>query len=426
MQNELKPRVLRTHTDAHGTSRDLAPVLPSVVQQSRFSRRQLLTQTSAAAMLAFLSSARPGALKASRLLAADVSGSRSLRSTAANAGLLTGFALSVERLRDNPEYRRVAQEQCSIIVAENAMKWAPLRPAPDRYFFDDADAIVSFAESSRIKVRGHNLCWHEQLPAWFAAYATPANARGLLTEHIRSVAGRYAGRMHSWDVVNEAIFIQDGRPDGLRTSPWLKLVGDDYIELAFLTARQADPTALLTYNETWIEGETAEERQRRAAVLLLLRRLRQRNVPIDAVGIQSHIRARAEVPYGSSLRKFIQSCREIDLEVFLTEMDVNDRDLPADKEQRDAGVAETYSTYLNAALAESNVRAILTWGIGDGQTWLNDKERRKDDQPQRPLLFDASLRPTAAFAAVTTAFAQRKHRSAQNVHATGSTPTNQK
>lgn len=390
-------------------TRDQGRAAPALSQTAGPSRRDFVLNGSAACAYALAASARASATEfAARPLVPGTTGTGSLRAAATAANLLTGFALSVPRLRDSPDYRRIAQEQCSIVVAENVMKWAPMRPAPDRYFFEDADEFVSFAESNHIRIRGHNLCWHEQLPKWFDTTATAENARGLLTDHIRTVAGRYAGRIHSWDVVNEAIFIQDGRPDGLRNSPWLKLIGNDYIELAFRTARQADPTSLLTYNETWIEGETPEEEQRRAAVILMLRRLRQRNVPIDAVGIQSHIRARSPLGYGPSLRKFIQSCREMDLEVFLTEMDVDDRELPADKTLRDQGVAETYASYLSAILAEPNVRAVLFWGIGDAQTWLTDKKPRQDGQPQRPLLFDQDLRPTAPFLAVTNAFAQRK------------------
>jgi endo-1,4-beta-xylanase len=337
----------------------------------------------------------------------DVSGDHSLRVQAAAHGLLTGFALSVPLLRDSEPYRRVAAEQCSIAVAENAMKWGAIRPTRAYFDFDGADAFVQFCEAHHIKMRGHNLCWHESLPRWFLDTATADNARDLLVEHIRVVAGRYRGRMHSWDVVNEAIWIPDGRPDGLRTSPWLKLIGDDYIEVAFRAARQADPAALLTYDEYGIEGETEADQQKRVATLLLLRRLRQRNVPVDAVGIQSHIEARPLHGYGPALRSFIQSCRSMDLEVFLTEMDVDDRELPSDIERRDAGVAQTYADYLQAALAEPNVKAMLTWGVDDAQSWLTQRKPRADHEPQRPLLFDANFRPKPAFAAATRAFAGR-------------------
>ena len=287
------------------------------------------------------------------------------------------------------------------------MKWGAIRPTRAEFNFDAADTFVQFCETHHIKMRGHNLCWHESLPKWFLDTATAENARALLVEHIRVVAGRYRGRMHSWDVVNEAVWIPDGRPDGLRTSLWLKLIGDDYLEVAFRTARQADPAALLTYNEYGIEGETEQDQQKRVATLLLLRRLRQRNVPIDAVGIQSHIKARSLHGYGPALRSFIQSCRSMDLEVFITEMDVDDRELPTDIERRDAGVAEAYSSYLAAALAEPNVKAVLTWGVDDTQTWLDGRDPRADHQPQRPLLFDRDFHPKPAFAAATQAFASR-------------------
>ncbi|WP_419806647.1 endo-1,4-beta-xylanase [Terriglobus sp.] len=330
---------------------------------------------------------------------------RSLKAQAAAHHLLVGFALNVQQLRESEAYRRLVAEQSSIAVAENAMKWSSLRPTPDQYFFEDADFLLQFTETNRIKLRGHNLCWHEQLPKWFGPTATAANARSLLTEHIRTVAGRYAGRIHSWDVVNEAVEPKDGRPDGLRDSPWLKLIGESYLEVAFRTARQADPTALLTYNDYDIEGETEYDAAKRSAVLLLLRRLKQRNVPIDAVGIQSHISAGGQHRYGTSLQQFIRSCREMDLEVFVTEMDVDDRELPRDVLQRDAGVAQTYRSYLDTVLREQNVRAVLAWGVDDAHSWLQAKRPRNDGAPHRPLLFDEKLRPKPAFAAVIGSFA---------------------
>ena len=340
--------------------------------------------------------------------ALHVGGDRSLKAQAAQHHLLTGFALSMQELRDSEAYRRTVREQSSIAVAENAMKWAALRPSPGQFHFEDADELLRFCETEHIKLRGHNLCWHESLPPWFETTVNASNARSVLTEHIRVVAGRYAGRLHSWDVVNEAIEVKDGRPDGLRNSPWLKLVGENYIEVAFRAAREADPAALLTYNEYGIEGESQADAAKRAATLLLLRRLKQRHVPIDAVGIQSHIRAHEMPAYGASLRSFIQSCREMDLEVFITELDVDDRSLPTQPEMRDAGVAETYRKYLELVLAEPNVRAVLMWGVDDGHTWLTRTKARQDGKPQRPLLFDGTLRAKPALAAVTQSFAEAR------------------
>jgi endo-1,4-beta-xylanase len=339
---------------------------------------------------------------------------------AAANGLLYGCAVDVPSLESEPLYSATIREQCRIVVAENAMKWAALRPSADSFRFDQADALVAFAEQNKIKIRGHNLVWHLDNPKWFDAAMTPANARAMLVSHIETVVGRYAGRMHSWDVVNEAIEVRSGRSDGMRNSPWLRLVGDDYIERAFRTARAADPQALLTYNDYGIEGETPEAEQKRQSVIELLRRMIARRVPIDALGVQSHIAAQAtaastagtadgQAPaaYGEGLMRFLAVVRELGLQVFLTEMDVNDRACPADVVLRDSAVAATYKQYLDLVLAEPAVRAVLTWGITDRHTWLDHEDARTDGQPERPLPFDPEYQAARAFFAVRDAFDQR-------------------
>jgi endo-1,4-beta-xylanase len=316
-------------------------------------------------------------------------------------------------------YAALIREQCRIVVAENAMKWAALRPSADGFNFDQADALVAFAETNRMKIRGHNLVWHQSNPKWLEATATAANARELLVTHIETVAGRYAGRMHSWDVVNEAIHVEEGRPDGLRNSLWLRLIGEEYIELAFKTAREADPQALLTYNEYGIEAETRAGEQKREAVIELLRRMVARRVPVDAVGVQSHIAAAvaaggnksAATQYGAGLMRFIAAARELGLQVFITEMDVNDRALAADGPGRDAVVAAAYKQYLELVLGDPAVRLVLTWGITDRYSWLDHEEGRADGKPERPLLFDAAGKAKASFFAVRDAFDQRGQKS---------------
>jgi endo-1,4-beta-xylanase len=288
------------------------------------------------------------------------------------------------------------------VVAENAMKWRALRPSAEAFRFDDADALVKFAEANRMKIRGHNLVWHEDNPGWLEATATAANARGLLVSHIATVVGRYAGRMHSWDVVNEGINVGDGRADGMRRSLWLRLVGDEYMELAFRTAREADPEALLTYNEYGIEAESAEAERKREAVMVMLRRMMARRVPVDAVGVQSHVSAGAV--YGAGLMKFIGAVRELGLQVFITEMDVNDRALPADVPTRDAAVAAAYKGYLDLVLADAAVRAVLTWGITDRYTWLNHEQARADGRTERALPFDGDGKAKSAFFAMRDGF----------------------
>jgi len=244
-------------------------------------------------------------------------------------------------------------------------------------------------------------------PDWFGGTVTKENARQILTEHIRTVAGRYARRLHSWDVVNEAIDAKSDRPDGLRKSPWFDLIGPDYIDIAFRTAREANSKALLTYNDYGIETDAPDQVKKRAMVLDLIREMKKRNVPIDAVGVQSHLGATDRVP-GNRLRDFVRELRHMGLQVFITEFDVNEKELEGSEADRDAAIARVYKDYVTMMVAEPNVTAVLTWGITDRYTWLNgSKFGRADGKPQRCLPFDADYHPTPAFFALRAALDSR-------------------
>jgi len=369
-------------------------------------RRELLTLMAAGAAVASTTriwaqnSPEPAAIP-------DVTGPNSLRAHAEARDLLVGCAVVPEKLTGEPDYAALVASQCNILVPENAMKWPALRPAPGKFNFRGADTIIDFASAHGQKVRGHNLCWHEALPSWFAATVTKDNARQILAEHIRTVAGRYAGKLHSWDVVNEAIDPKSGLPDGLRKSPWLEFAGPDYIDLAFRTAREADPAALLTYNDYGIETDAPDETEKRAAVLALVRGMKKRGVPIDAIGIQSHLKAWNPEP-GNGLRDFVRELRQIGLRVFITELDVDEKKLEGSDAERDSAIARIYRDYATMMVAEPNVDAILTWGITDRYTWLNGpKWARPDGKPQRCLPFFADYRPAPAFFALRDALDTR-------------------
>ena len=322
-----------------------------------------------------------------------------IREAAAGRNLLAGCAVNIRALQTDTAYAQLVKQQANILVAENAMKFGPIQPGIDRFNFDESDFLFAFAEANGMKVRGHNFVWHRQLPNWFAGYATPQNAKALLVNHIETVAARYAGRVQSWDVVNEAIQVSDGLPGGLRNSPWYKLLGPGYLDLAYQTARRVDPHALLCYNDYDIEGEAPDQAAKRAAVLELVRGMQARNVPIDAVGIQSHIKAGGNNHYGAGLQQFMGQVQGMGLKIMLTEMDVNDRALPADPAVRDQTVAAVYRDYLNLTLASTDVIALLTWGLTDRYTWLNGEDSRSDKLPERALPFDADLRPVLAYSA---------------------------
>ena len=280
--------------------------------------------------------------------AEDITGKGSLKARAAARGMLTGCAVNAELFRQDEKFRNLLAEQYSILVPENCLKWNMLRPAPDTYSFTDADSLVAFAEAHGMKVRGHNFVWHEALPKWFASTVTKENARKFLVDHITTVGGRYKGRIHSWDVVNEAIWVKDGRTDGMRSSsPWFEMLGPEYIDIAFRTAREVDPKALLTYNEYGIEYDTEEEGHKRAATLALLQRMKAANVPLDALGIQSHLHADGKADFSKGIRELMDGVRELGLQVFVTELDVNDDKVTTDDiAQRDQAVADVYRDYL--------------------------------------------------------------------------------
>jgi endo-1,4-beta-xylanase len=374
--------------------------------------KQAASVTAVAAMPGMLR--RSGVAETTTNGRSAITGAGSLKSHAAARGLLTGCAVNAALFREDEGFRKLLAEQYSILVPENCLKWNILRPTAESYSFTDADSLVAFAEAHKMKVRGHNFVWHEALPSWFAGTVNKDNARKFLIDHIHTVGGRYKGKIHSWDVVNEAIWIQDGRPDGLRSSsPWFQMLGPEYIDLAFRTAREADPAALLTYNDYGIEYDNDEDGKKRAAVLGLLRRMKTDNVPLDALGIQSHIHAPAKAPFKKSIRELLDGAKALGLQVYVTELDVNDDAVTIDDiAKRDEIVADVYRDYLTNVLDGPEIKAILTWGATDRNSWLNHGKIRKlhPDRLERPLPFDPEDAPAPAFFAMRESFDAAKKR----------------
>jgi endo-1,4-beta-xylanase len=326
-----------------------------------------------------------------------------LKQAGAARGILVGIAVGRGNLVD-PQMAALIADQYSILVSENDMKWTATQPEQGRYDFTHADELVAFAQAHDQRVRGHNLCWGKYNPPWLAATLTPQNAATILQDHIRTVAGHFAGKIHSWDVVNEAVLPEDGRPDGLRNSIWLQMLGPEYLEIAYRTASAADPTAKLTYNDYDIERDNPVHDARRKAVLRLLHWFREKNIPLHAVGVQSHLMGSLTTPTWKGLNHFLNEVQNLGLEVYVTEMDVEDLELPGDIPMRDNLVAEMYRGYLEDVLKHPAVKAVLTWGFTDRQSWLShSRHQRPDALPKRPLPFDADLHPTPAFYAMIEA-----------------------
>src|SRR3984957_19098094 len=231
----------------------------------------------------------------------DVAGSRSLRAHARRYGLVFGSAVIIHNVQSDPDFAEVISEQCGIVVPTGELKWIALRPAPDRYDFSRPDFLLQFAKKNRMLMRGHTLCWHESVPEWIQTPENRPKTRQFFVDHITTVCKHFAGQLQSWDVVNEAILPKDGQPGGLQKSFWYDQIGPDYIDLAFRTARAADPHAKLTYNDYGVEYDNDDSAERRRLILELLRGMQKRGVPLDAVGIQSHVKAAQPYKFGKGL-----------------------------------------------------------------------------------------------------------------------------
>jgi endo-1,4-beta-xylanase len=327
---------------------------------------------------------------------------RPLREVAAAAGRLYGAAVEPSTLSSDGAFAAAVTSECGIITPENSLKWAALRPAPDQFDFSRGDALRSFASAGGMVLHGHTLVWHNSLPAWFASTVNAQNAERHLTEHIATVARHYAGSIHSWDVVNEAVEPTSGRADGLRATPWLTMLGPDYIDLAFVTAAAADPGALLCYNEYGLEFTWSGSR--RDATLRLLSGLKSRGVPLHALGVQGHVGGTGWAQFDASgFGAFLRDVARLGVRIYITELDVKDNAMSADVTARDLQVAAVYRDYLAVALAEPAVAAVITWGLSDKYSWIRTSAPRSDGLAVRPLPLDADMKRKPAWDAIAAA-----------------------
>jgi endo-1,4-beta-xylanase len=333
-----------------------------------------------------------------------VVGHTPLRKRAAAKGLIYGAATQKYMLSSNKAFATSFAQECAMLVPEDELKWRNLRPSPNSFDFTRSDWLAQFASTHDMLFRGHTLVWHARLPKWFKTTVNRQNAEQMLVKHITTVAGHYAGKIHSWDVVNEAVFPKDGRSDGLRNTPWLKFLGPDYIDLAFRAAAEADSRALLVYNDYGMEYDTPKDEAKRTAVLKLLERLKSKGTPVQALGIQAHLWGGETRFNAVKLKAFLKDVADLGLKIMITELDVTDKKLPKDVKVRDRLVAGIYEEYLSVVLDEPAVIAVLTWGLSDRYTWLTEKQPRKDGVSVRPLPLDTQMKRKLAWNAIARAF----------------------
>lgn len=330
------------------------------------------------------------------------SGDAPLRALAARRGLVYGCAASSFELRD-PDFAAALAREAGIIVPEYEMKRGVIEAARGQYDFSGADRLFAFARAHGMAFRGHPLVWHKRNPGWLEAAIEAERDQALLTGYIAAVMQRYKTRAQSWDVVNEAISPQDGRPDGLRNNVWLKAFGPSYIDMAYRAAREADPSALLVYNDWGCEGGEKWNDRFRAATLDFLEGALGRGVPIGALGLQGHLQAFGPQVDQGKLRGFLSRVKSLGLRILVTEHDVDDSGGPSDIAARDRAVADASRRFLDVVLDNSATIAVLTWGLSD--RFLNSpgwKARLIGFSP-RTLPLDAGLQRTEMWQAMARA-----------------------
>lgn len=358
------------------------------------------------------------ALAGSAAQAADVATLKD----AARGHFLIGAAVSAAQITGEDRAGvAVIEAEFDSVTAENAMKWEPIHPEPDRYDFALADAFVKFGERRGMFIVGHTLMWHQQTPKWVfqdAAGRDVAKAELLrrLREHIATVVGRYRGQVRGWDVVNEAIRDEDGQ---LRTEqPWYRILGDEGVFAAFEAAHAADPDAELYYNDYALENPT-----KRDGVLKLVQAIRARGLRIDGVGTQGHFLM--DWPTAAAVEETVAAFQAAGFRLMVTELDVTL--LPRPEKYYGAEISKVFASApeldpyrdglpaaAEAALAKrygelfaawakypGAVTRVTLWGVSDGPSWLNSWPIQ--GRTDYPLLFDRAYRPKPAHAAVIAA-----------------------
>jgi endo-1,4-beta-xylanase len=315
----------------------------------------------------------------------------------------------------NPAYAAILERECGLLVPENELKWQWTRRTATGHSFEQFDAAVDYAVSKGMKLRGHTLFWAPEkwYPEWLVKHdfgSQPARAaEAMLVDHVRTVARRYGNKIYSYDVVNEAVEPETG---AIRDTVITRAMGGEaMLDVMFHTARAEAPDAQLVYNDymSWERG--TEDETHIAGVLKLLEGFRKRGTPVDALGVQSHIRLLKDQPVASTVResegpwrRFLDEVVAMGYKLVITEFDVNDRKAPDDVALRDRMVADYARAYLDVMLAYPQLQDVLAWGMVDRYSWLTDFDPRADKSIKRGTPYDSEFRPKPLRAAIAAAF----------------------
>ncbi|MFF3286815.1 endo-1,4-beta-xylanase [Streptomyces sp. NPDC003023] len=295
-----------------------------------------------------------------------------LGAAAAQSGRYFGVAIASGKLGDSA-YTSIANREFNSVTAENEMKIDATEPQRGQFNFSAADRVYNWAVQNGKEVRGHTLAWHSQQPGWMQSLSG-SDLRQAMRNHINGVMAHYKGKIAQWDVVNEAF--ADGS-SGARRDSNLQRSGNDWIEDAFRTARAADPSAKLCYNDYNVENWNWAKTQ---AMYNMVRDFKARGVPIDCVGFQSHFNSGS--PYDSNFRTTLQNFAALGVDVAVTELDIQ------------GASPTTYANVVNDCLAVSRCLGVTVWGVRDMDSWRSE---------QTPLLFNNDGSKKQAYTAVLNA-----------------------
>ena len=311
-----------------------------------------------------------------------------LKYGAAQSDRLIGVALGAARLSE-PDYTRTAATHFNYATPENEMKWDATEATRNTFTFDRGDAVVGFAAETGMKVKGHTLVWHSQLPDWVSAITDTAELRAVMINHITQVVSHYRGKVIAWDVVNEA-WTESGH--ALRISVFSQYLGAGFIDEAFNAAHAADPDARLYYNDYGADGLGPKS----DAIYNMVQGMLARGVPIHGVGLQMHT-GPADSPPAADVAANMQRLGALGLDVVISEMDV-----PLCTGDLDAQ-SRRFHDIVAACVAQSRCKAVTVWGVSDKYSWRNGQTCAVP----RPLLFDDDYVPKPAHAGVLDALLGR-------------------
>lgn len=288
---------------------------------------------------------------------------------------------------------------CSVLTPEIHLKWDQIARERGVLDFGAADELVRFADRHAIEVHGHTLLWDQSTPEWARTDIRRSRDWAVVADWFGAVLPRYAGRIRRWDVVNEPIETEQAR-DGLRRTVFRRAYGEDYVARALDTAHRLAPETALFVNEYGFDYANPVEEARREAMLALLTRLRKSGAPIHGLGVQAHLDLSKGPVATTSLARFLRGVAALDLDIVISELDVKESDRSGPVPGRDAAVAEQVEAYLAVALAEPRVRGVVTWGLSDKHSWLQDDL----GSPNRGLPYDAALTRKPMYHALERAF----------------------